>query len=76
MAAVEQTWSERLIEQGIQQGMLRGKRETVIRLARERFGTTPAGLEDRLDDLDEATLDGLLVRLIQVASVDELMADL
>jgi hypothetical protein len=80
MAAVEQTWSERLIaqgvEQGIQEGVLRGKRQTVIRQTQERFGTIPAGLEERLAGLDEATLDGLLVRIVHVASADELMAGL
>jgi hypothetical protein len=77
MAAVEQTWSERLIaqgvEQGIQQGILRGKRETIVRQARERFGTIPAGIEERLVAMDEATLDGLLVRVLHVASVDDLL---
>jgi hypothetical protein len=72
MAAVEQTWSERLIEQGV----LQGKRETIVRQTRERFGTIPAGLEARLAGMDEAALDGLLVRLIHVASADELVAGL
>jgi hypothetical protein len=48
----------------------------VIRLTRERFGTVPADLEERLVGPDEATLDDLLVRLVHVASADELMAGL
>jgi hypothetical protein len=88
MAAVEQTWSERLIAQGveqgiqegiqegIQQGILRGKREAVVRLAHERFGTAPVDLEERLAGLDETALDRLLVRVVRVSSVEELVADL
>jgi hypothetical protein len=73
-------WADRLIrqgvEQGIQQGALRAKRESLVRQARARFGETPAGLEERLAHLDEPALDRLLERVVTVATSEDLLAGL
>jgi hypothetical protein len=64
------SWAEQLREEGA----LRARREVVALLLHERFGSAPDELEEQLADLDTAALDALLVRIIHVASVEEIMA--
>jgi len=74
--ATELTWADRLLQRGREQGALNVKREVVVRQASARFGAVPADLDERLAGADDATLDQLLARVVQAASLDELMGDL
>lgn len=87
METLEKTWFEQQVEAGIeqhapwadkliQQGVLQAKRESLVRLARIRFGEAPADIEELLARLDEAALDRLLERVVTVGTRDEFLAGL
>jgi hypothetical protein len=76
MGVLEGTWADQYVKQGIEQGALRAKREMLASLVRVRFGTVPVNLETRLANLDEKALDRMGERVVQVASLEEFLADL
>ncbi len=74
---VELTWADKLIEQGRQEGrrvgLIEGKRETLLRLLKAKFGPLPEATSSRveaLDSLDE--LDSYFERALKATSLEEL----
>jgi hypothetical protein len=70
---VELTWADRILEKGIQEGLVRGKRESLKRLLAVRFGTIPKAVEARIESVDsEEELDGYLDRVLKAASLEDM----
>ena len=74
---VELTWAEKLMEkgreEGLEVGLLKGKRETLLRQLAAKFGplsvVTTARVE-AIESLDE--LDGLLERVLTATSLEDM----
>ena len=60
------------LTQGLTQGRVEGKRATLQRLVRVRFGGTTEALEQRIAAADETALDDLLDRVVVVTSLEDL----
>ena len=71
MEAVELTWAERMRLEGREQGEQRGKREAIVLLVRERFGTPAPKCTARLESVSNGDLDQLLIRVLRANSLDE-----
>jgi hypothetical protein len=56
-------------------GMLEGRRATLLRVIRARFGVVPDALEKGIATADRETLDQLTDRVSTAASLDELLTD-
>ncbi len=64
-------------EEGRAEGRVEEARRAVLRVVRRRFGTVPAGLEDRLGDVADLTrLEALLDVTITATTMDEVWAAL
>jgi len=80
----ELTWAEKLEEKGLQKGreeglragVLRGKRETLLRLLSSRFGPLPETTTKHLQGIESVDeLDGYLDRVAVAASLKEMELD-
>jgi len=60
------------LTQGLTQGRIDGKRATLQRLVRARFGGMTEALGQRIAAADETALDDLLDRVVVVTTVDDL----
>lgn len=73
---VELTWSERLIEQGLERGreagIVEGKRKAVLRQLSAKFGRTPEAVTARTEGMTEADLDSVLDRILTATTFDDL----
>ena len=74
---VELTWAEKLMEkgreEGLEVGLLKGKRETLLRQLAAKFGTVSEVATARveaIESLDE--LDGLLERVLTATSLEDM----
>jgi hypothetical protein len=56
-------------EEGIVEGLHRGKREFLVRLLRRRFGEIPTALELRIDALDDDRLGEMVDAVLDFASI-------
>jgi hypothetical protein len=69
MQDVELTYFDKLR----QEGLVRGKQETLKRLLAAKFGPLPSTLEARIDTIDAvAELDDYLLRLLSAGSLAEM----
>lgn len=69
MQDVELTWGDRLREEGLVQG----KRETLIRLLTARFGPLPEQVRGRIDALSSPEeLDPYLDRVLTAATLEDI----
>ena len=67
------TFSEKMIRKGIQKGIQEGKRDSLIRLMRARFGRIPRAIRTRVEQIDSAgKLDELLERTITASSLEDM----
>ncbi len=68
------SYEERGIEQGIRQGILRGKHQAVLLVVRSRFGEVPEAVVSQIEAVTEATeLDTLLQRALTAADAQDLL---
>ncbi len=74
--ATELTWADRMRQEGREQERLKVERDVVARFARARFGALPDDVEARLAALDMNTIDQLIDRVGQAATLDEFVAEL
>jgi hypothetical protein len=66
-------YEERGIEKGIEQGIIRGKREVLLRMMRSKFGELPDEVIRKLENLtDNDLLDELSVRLLIASTLEEM----
>ena len=77
---VELTWAEKLEEkgrkEGLQAGLLKGKRETLLRLLTAKFGSLPESTTKHVRDIDSVDeLDGHFERALVAASLKEMELD-
>jgi hypothetical protein len=61
------------IERGLQEGILRGEMLVLRRLIEKRFGALPTWADERLAQLSLAELDDLSLRVLDAASLDDLL---
>jgi len=67
------TSAEVLHEKGRAEGEARGKRETLLRQLRRKFGALPQDVEQRIQALTEVSqMDELLDRILTAASIGEM----
>ncbi len=73
---LELSWADRLREEGLHEGLVRGKRETLKRQLAARFGTLPPTVEARIDGVASAEeLDSYLDRVLTAASLEDMGLD-
>lgn len=66
-------YERRGMEQGLEQGLVRGKRETLLRQLRRRFGDLPPEAVARVEAIaDEAELDACLDQILTAATLEEM----
>jgi len=66
-------YEQRGIDKGIEQGETRGKRMTLLRQMRSKFGSVSEEITDRVESIsDNGLLDRLLDRILTASTVDEL----
>lgn len=74
---LEETWADRKMregrEQGIVQGIVEGQRALLRRLVLTRFGTVPEQLEQRIAHADSAALEVLQDRVVVARDLDEVL---
>ena len=63
------------VSQGITQGLSRGQAKTLLRQMHKRFGPLPDAVVARIQAASEAELDRLTDRILDVGSLDALLAD-
>ncbi len=64
---------EKGLEQGIEQGVEQGVRNTLLRQIWRRFGPVPPAVRERVEAIDSLEeLDGLVDRILEVKSIEEL----
>lgn len=67
------SWEKRGIKKGIGQGIIQGKRETLLRLLRHRFGELPGEVIARIGRIESPTeLDSLADKLLDARSLAEM----
>ena len=70
---VELTWAEKLRQEGREEGLVEGKRQTLKRLLAAKFGALPNRVEASIDALASAEeLDGYLDRVLTAGSLEKL----
>lgn len=65
---------EQGMERGLEQGHLAGELAILRRQIEKRFGSVPPPLAERLAHLSPAEIENLSVRILDAASIDELLA--
>ncbi len=69
---VELTWGDRLRKEGIEKGIVQGKRETLKRQLANKFGPLAKELEVRIDGISSTEeLDRYLDRVLTAAALEE-----
>jgi hypothetical protein len=63
------------IEEGRNQGLREGRRQTLLKLLRGRFGALPKAVVDRIEAADIAQLDAWVDRLLTAPTLDEAVSD-
>ena len=63
------------ITQGLSQGLSRGQAKTLLRLLHKRFGPLPEAVVARITAASDAELERLTDRILDVGSLDALLAD-
>jgi hypothetical protein len=72
----ELTWADKLILEGEEKGIIKGKRETLKRLLTVKFGPLAPNVEGRIDAIASSEeLDRCLDRMLTAESLDELGLD-
>jgi hypothetical protein len=69
------TTAERIRQEGVSQGLSRGQAETLLRQMHKRFGPLSDAVVARIQAASEAELDRLTDRILDVDSLDALLAD-
>jgi len=70
---VELTWAEKLRQEGREEGLVEGKRQTLKRQLAAKFGALPNRVEASIDALASAEeLDGYLDRVLTAGSLEKL----
>lgn len=76
---VFESWADKLVKQGIEQGIERGltqgRRETLLHMARARFGQLPPSFLSRVEDANADLLDLWCVRLLSATSLEGVFSD-
>jgi len=68
-----QTIADYYVEQGVQKGMLRGKRNLLLRQLESRFGQLPESVKEKVLSLQEDdALDDLSVRVLSAERLEDL----
>ena len=70
----ESPWGKQFLQEGVQQGVQKGKLEMLKRLLRERFGELPSSVESDLAQLSAKQLEELVGLAIKVDSLEEFIA--
>jgi len=61
--------------EGLRQGAMLGRADTLMRQLRHRFDSVPAAAEQRIRQADMAHLDAWLDRILEGKTVEEVLAD-
>jgi len=73
---VELTWADKLVEkgreEGLEAGVIEGKRRTLVRQLSAKFGEVPEEITVRAEAMSESELDSVLDRLLTATTLDEL----
>jgi len=77
---VDLTWMDKLLregeEKGVKAGVLKGKRETLLRLLAQKYGSLPERVTARVEVMDsKEELDACLERILMVNSLEEMGLD-
>lgn len=62
------------MQEGLQQGLVQGRTETLLRLLNQRFGPVPAAIEARLRCATGADLARRIDRVLDATTLDALFA--
>ena len=65
--------ADQLIEQGERKGLLRGRREMLLRLLRTRFGDLPETVTMRVNAADVAQLDAWADRVLSAPTLADVL---
>ena len=66
--------AEKLVDQGIQKGISKGRVQTLLRLLDRRFGELPPTVHARLDAASPSDLDRWTDRVLDAPSLDDVFA--
>jgi hypothetical protein len=70
---VEQTYFDKMRQEGLEAGLVQGKRDALKRLLVAKFGPLPTAIEARIDALESADeLDRYFDRALAAGSLEEL----
>ena len=72
MATLAEVWTQQGIEQGMEKGQTLHARQALRKLLVSRFGALPAGLVQRIEQADHATLDGWFEAALTALSLESL----
>ncbi len=62
-----------LIEIGMEKGMEKGKRQTLLNLLSYKFGQIPADIINRINSIsDETRLDDLAIKILELTELEQL----
>jgi hypothetical protein len=67
--------SEVFMDRGIERGLVRGRRELLLRLLGKRFGDLPESAVARVNAADAATLDVWGERLLAASTLEEVWGE-
>ena len=63
------------IRRGLEQGRVEGEQTVVMRMIEKRFGSTPPWARERLLAMSGSEVEETALRLLDVASLNELFGD-
>jgi hypothetical protein len=67
--------AEKLLAEGMAKGKLEDRAETLLRLLRRRFGDLPAAIEQRVRSATIARLDLWTDRILDAATLDDVLSE-
>ncbi len=69
---MELTWADKLMEKGREEGVVEGRRQTLLRQLTLKFGELPPESKERIEAMSAAELDSLIERVLTAKALSEL----
>jgi len=63
------------MREGLRQGAMSGKADTLMRQLHHRFGSVAPTVEQRIRQTEESRLDGWLDRILDAKSLEDVLGD-